>query len=362
MKTKPKIISVVGARPQFVKLAPLAKVLSKSSRHRIVHTGQHYDENMSRVFFRQLGIPKANSNLGLGGTSHADMTGKMLIGLEKTFQREKPDFVLVYGDTNTTLAGALAAAKMAIPVGHIEAGMRSYVNTMPEEINRRLTDHTSNLLFCPTRSAVKNLKAEGIRRGAVLTGDLMFELLDQSRRKITNNGKALRRFQLEKGEYLYLTLHRAANVDTKENLAAVIDILGGLGRPVLFPIHPRTRERVRRFRLTRKLAACKNVTVTDPLSYLDNLTAVTFAHTVLTDSGGLQKEALFLGTPVLTLRNETEWEETLSRGNRLVGLSKSKVRRALANPVKVRPVSFLIRGRRPSELIVSEILRYLRGR
>lgn len=362
MKLKPKIISVVGARPQFVKLAPLAKVLSKTFSHRIVHTGQHYDENMSRVFFRQLGIPKANSNLGLGGTSHADMTGKMLIGLEKTFQQEKPDFVLVYGDTNTTLAGALAAAKMAIPLGHIEAGMRSYVSTMPEEINRRLTDHTSNLLFCPTPSAVKNLKKEGIRRGAVLAGDLMFELLDQSRRAIARNGKALREFHLEKGEYLYLTLHRAANVDTRENLERVVEILDSLERPVLFPVHPRTQERLRRFRLAGDLAACKNVIMTDPLSYLDNLTAVALARTVLTDSGGLQKEALFLGTPVLTLRDETEWEETLSRGNRLVGLSKSRVRRALAAPVRVRPVSFLIRGKRPSEIIVSEIRRYLRGR
>ena len=361
-RNKPKIISVVGARPQFVKLAPLAKVLSVPFRHVIVHTGQHYDENMSRVFFRQLGIPRANSNLGLGGTSHGDMTGKMLIGLEKTFAREKPDFVLVYGDTNTTLAGALAAAKMEIPVGHVEAGMRSFVDTMPEEINRRLTDHMSALLFCPTRLAVKNLKAEGISKGAVLSGDLMFELLDLSREAIKGNGKALGKHKLQKGDYLYLTLHRAANVDSRANLDMVVTMLDTLNMPVLFPIHPRTRERIRRFKLTKKLNACKNVIVTEPLSYLDNLTAVTYAHAVLTDSGGLQKEALFLGTPVLTLRDETEWEETLSRGNRLVGLSKTKINRALATPVRVRPVSYRIRGKKPSEIISSAIRRYLRGR
>lgn len=362
MKDKPKIISVVGARPQFVKLAPLARALAAPFRHRIIHTGQHYDENMSRVFFKQLGIPRANSNLGLGGTSHADMTGNMLIGLEKLFSKEKPSLVLVYGDTNTTLAGALAAAKMGIPVGHIEAGMRSYVDTMPEEINRRLTDHMSTLLFCPTPLALRNLKEEGISRGAVHAGDLMFELLDRSRGAIKRNGKILKARNLKKGSYLYLTLHRAANVDTKENLETMVEILGCLGMPVLFPIHPRTRERIRRFKLTKKLDACKNVAVTEPLSYLDNLTAVTFAHSVLTDSGGLQKEALFLGTPVLTLRDETEWGETLSRGNRLVGLSESKIRSALATPVRVRPVSFRIRGKRPSQIIVSELRRYLRGR
>jgi UDP-N-acetylglucosamine 2-epimerase len=190
----------------------------------------------------------------------------------------------------------------------------------------------------------------------------MYELLDQSRRAIVGNGKVIEKFGLTKGEYMYLTLHRAANVDSKENLEKVLDVLSSLDRPVLFPIHPRTRERVRRFRLTRKLAACKSVITTDPLSYLDNLTAVTFADTVLTDSGGLQKEALFLGTPVLTLRDETEWEETLSRGNRLVGLSKSKVCRALASPVRVRPASSLVRGKRPSAIIVAEIRRYIRGR
>jgi UDP-GlcNAc3NAcA epimerase len=362
MQQKPKIISVVGARPQFVKLAPLARALAAPFRHKIVHTGQHYDENMSRVFFRQLGIPRANSNLGLGGTSHADMTGRMLIELEKKYAVEKPDLVIVYGDTNTTLAGALAAAKMGIPVGHIEAGMRSYVETMPEEINRRLTDHMSRLLFCPTPLALKNLKAEGVHKGLVHSGDLMFELLDRSRRAISRNGRVLKTHGLQKRGYLYLTVHRAANVDVQENLDAVIDILGDLDMPVLFPIHPRTRERVRRFKLKNKLCECKNVIVTEPLNYLDNLTAVTFAHTVLTDSGGLQKEALFLGTPVLTLRNETEWEETLTRGNTLVGLSKTEIHRALATPARVRQISYRIRGKRPSQIIVSEIRRFLRGR
>ncbi len=362
MKVKRKIISVVGARPQFVKLAPLAKALSTRFRHKIVHTGQHYDANMSNVFFKQLAIPRESSNLQLGGTSHGAMTGQMLIKLETVYQEERPDMVLVYGDTNTTLSAALAAAKLGIPVGHIEAGMRSFVDAMPEEINRRLTDHVSQLLFCATPVAAKNLKREGIRGRIVLNGDLMFELLDQSRKTINGNGKFLRSYALKPDTYLYLTIHRAANVDDKENLERLIEILSGQSWPVLFPIHPRTRSRLLRFNLMKKLTAIENVVAAEPLNYLDNLTAVRYARAVLTDSGGLQKESLFLGTPVLTLRDETEWRETLRMGNRLVGLEPRKVTAALKRLPAVKPVAWRIDGQKPSRIILGEITHFFKGK
>ena len=361
MMTKKKVISVVGARPQFIKLAPLSRALSKAFRHTIVHTGQHYDTNMSAVFFRQLGIPQPNHNLCVRGSSHGDMTGRMLVKLEKAYEKEKPAFVLVYGDTNTTLAAALASAKMAIPVGHVEAGMRSHVDHMPEEINRRVVDHVSHLLFCPTKSAVNNLKAEGIRKKIIHAGDLMFELLDQSGKAVVNNRRLLAKYGLEERSYLYLTFHRAANVDNRTNLQQMIESITCQPFPILFPIHPRTRARLAEFKLIHGLKARDNTFLVEPLNYLDNLAAVRFARAVLTDSGGLQKEALFLGTPVLTLREETEWQETLSMGNRLVGLDKNKISEALESPPRVKVIEYRVGGRKPSQIIVSELSRFLGG-
>ncbi|MEA3297673.1 MAG: UDP-N-acetylglucosamine 2-epimerase, partial [candidate division Zixibacteria bacterium] len=209
MKSKAKIMSIVGARPQFIKLAPLAERLSGKLRHVIIHTGQHYDKNMSDIFFRQLHIPGASKNLGIGGGSHGIMTGRMLTAIEKTLISEKPQLVLVYGDTNTTLAASLAAAKLSIPVGHIEAGLRSFVSSMPEEINRRLTDHVSSILFCPTAKAMKNVRAEGIKHGLVRSGDLMYELLHKSKSVIKANTRLLRRYGLDPGTFVLLTVHRA---------------------------------------------------------------------------------------------------------------------------------------------------------
>ncbi len=353
--TKRKLISVVGARPQFIKLAPLAGEIAKKYRHRIVHTGQHYDANMSNIFFKQLAIPRASDNLHIGGSSHGAMTGMMLAKLESVYQKENPDLVIVYGDTNSTLAGALAAAKLGIPVAHIEAGMRSFVDSMPEEINRRLTDHMSRLLFCPNRQAVDNLKREGISSGVVRSGDLMFELLHQSLPAVEANTTPLDEFGLEEGGYLYLTLHRAANTDSRANLQELLAIVKSQPHPVLFPMHPRTRSCLSRFGLLNKLTACDNVIVSEPLSYLDNLSAVHYARYVLTDSGGLQKESIFLGTPVLTLRNETEWEDTLSMGNTLVGLDRGRILTALEALPKVKKVTWLVKDKEPSRIIVSEI-------
>lgn len=362
MKSKPTVVSIVGARPQFVKLAPLSRALAGQCRHLIVHTGQHYDDNMSQLFFRQLKLPRPHVNLGISGGLHGAMTGRMLRAIEKLFVTDRPDFVIVYGDTNSTLAGALAAAKLSIPVGHVEAGMRSFVDDMPEEINRRMTDHLARILFCPTEASMKNLRAEGIKQHLVHSGDLMYELLHDSRNLIKANQRLLHRFNLTTSKYLLLTAHRAANVDTAESLERLVEVLISLNFPTLFPVHPRTRIQLKRYRLWRRLAQIEQLTLCEPLGYLDTLTAAMHARAVLTDSGGLQKEALFLGTQVLTLREETEWVETLRRGNRLVGLDSRRIQRALNTPPVVRRIPYLIKRQRPSHIIAANVKRFLTGR
>ncbi len=362
MKGKPKVVSIVGARPQFIKLAPLVGELRRRFDHTLIHTGQHYDENMSDVFFRQLRIPRADINLHIGGGAHGAMTGRMLATIEKNLSDLDPAFVLVFGDTNTTMAGALAATKMAIPVGHIEAGMRSFVKYMPEEINRRVTDHVSDLLFCPTAVAMNHLKAENVPGRVIRSGDLMYELLHHSRATIKANRRLLKRLKLTAGEYVLITLHRAANVDCEENLSQAVSLLEAMPLPTLFPIHPRTRKRLRQFKLWSRLQKAANVITCDPLGYLDTLSAACHAHMVMTDSGGLQKEALFLGTPVLTLREETEWVETLRRGNRLVGLDIDRILRLLRSRLKARPAPYRVGGRKPSQIIGNEITRFLKER
>ncbi|HWR84045.1 MAG TPA: UDP-N-acetylglucosamine 2-epimerase (non-hydrolyzing) [Candidatus Deferrimicrobium sp.] len=362
MKARPTVISVVGARPQFIKLAALAKALAAKFRHLIVHTGQHADVDMSDIFFRQLKIPKPHVNLGVSGGTHGAMTARMLERLEKVLLKDKPDFVLVYGDTNTTLAGALSAAKLFIPVGHVEAGMRSFVADMPEEINRKLTDHISEILFCPTRTALMNLKAEGIRKRIVLSGDVMYELLDSCSASIRRATATLKRHSLTNKSYLLVTVHRAATVDDESNLRALVEILRSLPYPILFPVHPRTQKRFRQFRLWRALSDIKHLHFCEPLGYVDTLGAACHARAVLTDSGGLQKEALFLKTPVLTLRDETEWVETLVMGNRLVGMDKRKIHLALKSLPPVHRPTFLINGRRPSRIVTQTVERLLRER
>ena len=362
MKSKPKVVSIVGARPQFVKLAPLSHALAELCRHLIIHTGQHYDDNMSQLFFRQLKLPRPQVNLSISGGRHGAMTGRMLRAIEKLFIADRPDFVIVYGDTNSTLAGALAAAKLSIPVGHVEAGMRSFVDDMPEEINRRLTDHLARVLFCPTEASIKNLRTEGIRQNIVHSGDLMYELLHDSRAVIKANQRMLRRFKLAADKYLLVTAHRAANVDTVESLKRLVEVLRSLNLPILFPVHPRTRRQLKRYRMWRSLAQLDHLILCEPLGYLDTLSAAMHARAVLTDSGGLQKEALFLRTPVLTLREETEWVETLGRGNQLVGLDSQRIQRALDSPPVIRRTPYLVKRLRPSRIIASTVNRFLTGR
>jgi UDP-N-acetylglucosamine 2-epimerase len=321
-----RVVSVVGARPQFIKLSPLSKELRKKHREIVVHTGQHYDYELSRVFFSQLSIPKPDYNLGIGSDEHGAQTGRMLKGVEEVLLFEKPDLVLVYGDTNSTLAGALAAAKLKIPVAHVEAGLRSFKKSMPEEINRVLTDHVSSLLFCPTPTSVKNLKREGITKGIHLVGDVMYDSLRANLAVAEKRSGIIKKLGLKKGGFYLITIHRAENTDEEGNLRKITRIVTGLDERVVFPIHPRTRKKLLEFRLLDEMLAQDGLLLIDPVSYLDMLVLEKNARYVLTDSGGVQKEAFFLKTPCLTLREETEWAETLEGGwNEIVGLSLRRI-------------------------------------
>jgi UDP-GlcNAc3NAcA epimerase len=322
--SRPTVLTVVGARPQFVKAAPLSRALRRRLREVLIHTGQHYDREMSGAFFDELALPRPDRDLGIGSGPHGRMTGRMLEALEAVMARVRPHLVLVLGDTNSTLAGALAAAKLAIPVAHVEAGLRSFDERMPEELNRRLTDHISSLLFCPTAVAVANLRAEGIRRGVHRVGDVMKDALAQNLHRALHHG--WRGAKLPESFYL-VTLHRQETVDDPRRLRGIVAALEGLPRPVVFPVHPRTRDRLHR--MGRRLGGA--ITALPPVSYVEMLWLERRAAAVLTDSGGVQKEAFLLGTPCVTLRENTEWVETLEHGaNRLVGTDPAKIRRALS--------------------------------
>jgi len=311
-----KVITVVGARPQFIKAAGVSRRLrERGGVHEVlVHTGQHYDANLSDTFFKELDLPVPDHHLGIFGGGHGDMAGRMLVALEPLIVSEKPDWVLVYGDTNSTLAGALAATKLGIPVAHIEAGLRSFDLRMPEEINRVLTDRVSRLLFCPTATAVENLRVEGITRGVHHTGDVMFDVLLSHLEK-ARAGSLLRRLGLPEGSYNVASVHRAKNTDDGERLSRIFGFLDGQSRdlPMVLPLHPRTR-----LALAKAGIEPSGIRIIEPLGYLDMLALLDGARGVYTDSGGLQKEAYFLRKPCVTLREETEWPETIAAGwNRL---------------------------------------------
>ena len=313
-----KIVSVVGARPQFIKAAAVSRALRKDNTEILIHTGQHYDSNMSDVFFEELSIPRPDYNLGVGSKSHGAQTGEMLQKIEEVLQAELPDALLVYGDTNSTLAGALAAAKLHIPVCHIEAGLRSYNRKMPEEINRVMTDHISEWLFCPTDTAVRNLGKEGITRNVYNAGDVMCDtvLYYGEMAECEYDGKnpklnCLFSEAMLPEKYYMATIHRAENTDGEQALSEILGAFDELESPVVFPVHPRSRELVTRLNDT---AGYKNVIFIEPVSYKHMLYLVNHALKVITDSGGLQKEAYILKTPCVTVRSETEWEETLAGG------------------------------------------------
>ena len=321
-----KICSIVGARPQFIKAAPLSRELRKRFREVLIHTGQHYDDKLSRVFFQEMDIPEPDYNLEIGSFSHGKQTGLMMIGIEEILEKEEPDMVIVYGDTNSTLAGALVAAKLHCPVGHVEAGLRSFNRAMPEEINRVLADRASELLFCPTQTAVDNLEREGITRGSYLTGDVMYDALKYFRTKLDNDNLFLEELDLDSGGYYLLTVHRAENTDNPDNLRAIIETVAGLDMPVIFPVHPRTRNVMEKTGL--RLSGM--IHPIDPVGYLQMMALESNAKKILTDSGGVQKEAYMLGVPCVTLRNETEWVETVEEGwNVLVGTDRIAIMEAV---------------------------------
>jgi len=325
-----KIASVVGARPQFIKAAPLSKVLRRRQREVLIHTGQHYDRELSHIFFEQLKIPKPDYNLRVGSGGQGEQTGKMLVRVEEILLKERPDLVMVYGDTNSTLAGALAAVKLHIRVAHIEAGLRSYNRRMPEEINRLLTDHISDLLFCPSQQAVLNLEKEGIEKGVYLVGDVMFDALLENVGVARRESPIMERLGLSTGGFLLLTIHRQENTDHIENLQPIVEAITSLERKVIFPAHPRVRRWLHHWGLWGRCQAAPNLRITEPLGYLDMLRLEEEAAAILTDSGGMQKEAYFLKTPCLILRQETEWVELVEGGwNTLVGTRPERIREAL---------------------------------
>ena len=336
-----KIVTIVGARPQFIKAAAVSRVLRQDVREVLVHTGQHYDGNMSQVFFDELEIPRPDYNLGIGSGGHGVQTGAMLAGIEEILLKEKPDRVLVYGDTNSTLAGALAAAKLHIPVAHVEAGLRSFNRRMPEEINRVLTDHVADLLFCPSTTAVKNLAAEGVRSGVHLTGDVMYEALMHAVALSQEKSDILKRLGVAPGEYALATIHRAENTDDPERLARLMAALQEVSckMPVIFPVHPRTRGKL------GPLAADGDLRLLDPQGYLDMVRLEAGAAVILTDSGGIQKEAYWLRVPCVTLRDETEWVETVAQGwNVLAGAYRDMILRAVQQFVRPKTRDDAYRG------------------
>jgi UDP-GlcNAc3NAcA epimerase len=312
-----RLVTIAGARPQFVKVAVVARALSNLGNidHVLIHTGQHFDHRMSAQFFDELSIPEPDHNLGIAGGPHGQMTGRMVEAIEAVLMEKPPAAVLVYGDTNSTLAGALAAIKLHIPVYHIEAGLRSFNRRMPEEVNRVLTDHISRLLFCPTRTAVDHLASEGITKGVNFVGDVMYDATLFAKKAAEQRSTIMAELGLKKGDHILLTLHRAENTDDPVRLGEICRYVEvqAAGRPVVFPVHPRTRQSFERFGIAPGWAR-----MIEPVGYIDMHGLIAGAAVVMTDSGGLQKEAYFHRVPCVTLRDETEWVETIENGwNRL---------------------------------------------
>lgn len=334
-----KIVTIVGARPQFIKAAAVSRVIRDEHSDRIneviVHTGQHYDPNMSEVFFKEMDIPEPKYNLEVSGGGHGEMTGRMLEAIERVLIDEKPQWVLIYGDTNSTLAGALAAAKLHIPVAHVEAGLRSFNMRMPEEVNRIVADRLSTLLFCPTETAVKHLVAEGITQGVINVGDVMFDVALHFRQRAREKSLILNKLGLKGKEFVLATCHRAENTDDLRRLHGIVSALAKVADklPVILPIHPRARKLIVEQGLDETLGA---VQVIDPVPFLDMVALEQASRLILTDSGGVQKEAFFYGVPCVTMRDETEWVETVEMGwNTLAGASRDAIIAAVDKALSV---------------------------
>ena len=361
---KPIVISVVGARPQFIKLAALLRRLDRAFDSRVVHTGQHYDPEMSGDFFAEYRLRKPDVSLGIGPASPSRQLAQMVDRLDRCFSRVNPHAVLVFGDTTTTMAGALAAAVRNVPVAHVEAGLRSFNLCMAEEKNRVVADHLSTWLFCPTRGAIQNLRTEGIQEGIFGVGDVMAETFHIPRRFPVSGFSS--RFltgpetrPARGGEYYFVTVHRAEAVDDPHNLAALVDMIGAVDLPVVFPVHPRTMKSLKRFRLLQRLTRQDSVCIFPPINHRQSLWFIANARAVLTDSGGVQKEAYWAGVRCLTLRTVTEWHLLVAAGwNELAGFSKSRLLRALRSPFRPRRVADPVFARTDASAAIIRQLRH----
>jgi UDP-GlcNAc3NAcA epimerase len=353
-----RVVSVVGARPQFVKAAVVCRALADSPQidHTLIHTGQHYDAGMSEVFFHELDLPAPQINLGIGSASHARQTAEMMKGLEPALEAANPDWVLIYGDTNSTLATALVASKMGVRQAHVEAGLRSFNRRMPEELNRIVADHLCDLLLCPTAAALRNLATEGLAARAVLTGDVMYDAVLRFRELAGRNGSALGR-RWQPAAFALATIHRAENTDAPARLGAILDALEEISRdicPVLLPLHPRTAARLSRTGWTPR-----SLSIVPPVSYLEMLLLEGRSRFILTDSGGVQKEAYFLHLPCITLRDETEWVETRENDcNRVVGADRARIVEAARESVRSGPWLNPYGDGHAAEAILDAILKF----
>lgn len=336
-----KILTIAGTRPQLVKIAAVSRVLRESFIEVLVNTGQHYDYNMAGVFFDELNIPKPDYDLGIGSDTHGRQTGKMLIAVEEVVEKENPDAILVYGDTNSTLAGAIVASKLHIPLIHIEAGLRSFNKLMPEEINRIMTDHVSNILFAPTNVAVNNLQNEGITTRVFNVGDVMYDAVLYNM-DLAEQKYSLADFKLTSKGYYLGTIHRAENTDSKEILSSILSSFAKLKETVYLPLHPRTKLKIEQYGLQNLLDNANNIKIVEPVSYLEMLLLEKYAKAIITDSGGVQKEAYFMKVPCITLRNQTEWVETVEIGwNQLVNPLEQDLASVLQNVTNGQPIEDL---------------------
>jgi UDP-GlcNAc3NAcA epimerase len=365
-----KIASVVGARPNFVKLAPIHRAIGSFSDHTIIHTGQHYDYRLSEIFFKEFHLPPPDIELDVGSGESGFQTGEMIKKLEKVFLDSKFEIVLVYGDTNSTFAGAFAASRASLKIGHIEAGLRSFDRSMPEEINRILTDHISDQLFAPTYTAMKNLQSEHVSGKVLYTGDLSVEIIKEAV-NLASKSSILDNLELEAKSYMLFTMHRAENTNYEKKMESIIHVfetllLRGIDMRIIFPMHPRTTNKLKITGQYERMENCENVILLEPMGYVDFIKLMLHAQKVITDSGGIQKESYLLGVPCITIRNNTEWVETLEDGwNILTGTDPDKIVTAIveAGPNQIHniPDQTIFGSGRTSEIIKDALMTFMRN-